>query len=84
MRERFSDLLATSVLSTTQAGFMRLMIRGLAENGSLSMGELFEAPYNDHGTPFDVFDDNIATVTGIRDRLQESDATAEVIEPDHG
>lgn len=84
MRERFSDLLAASVLSTTQAGFMRLMIRGLAENGSLSVGELFEAPYNDHGTPIDVFDGNIATVTDIRDRLADIDQTAEVIQPDHG
>ncbi|MBP2331395.1 DEAD/DEAH box helicase family protein [Corynebacterium freneyi] len=84
MRERFADLLASSVLSTTQAGFMRLMIRGLSENGSLSMAELFEAPYNDHGSPVDVFDGNIATVTDIRDRLRDIDATAEVIEPDHG
>ena len=63
---------------------MRLMIRGLSENGSLSMAELFEAPYNDHGSPVDVFDGNIATVTDIRDRLKDIDATAEVIEPDHG
>ena len=84
MRERFADLLASSVLSTTQAGFMRLMIRGLSENGSLSMAELFEAPYNAHGSPVDVFDGNFATVTDIRDHLKDIDATAEVIEPDHG
>lgn len=79
MREAFSDFLDGSKLNSVQLDFMNRLIRGLVLNGVVTMNDLFDSPYSDHGTPFDVFDDNIATVTDIKDRL---DRIAETVEPE--
>lgn len=78
-REAFADFLDGSKLNSVQLDFMNRLIRGLVLNGVVTMNDLFDSPYSDHGTPFDVFDDNIATVTDIKDRL---DRIAETAEPE--
>ncbi|AKK11710.1 DEAD/DEAH box helicase family protein [Corynebacterium uterequi] len=70
-REAFADLLDGATLNSLQLKFMNQLIEGLVHNGHVTLGELFEAPYNDYGTPLDVFEDNIATVTTLKNRLED-------------
>lgn len=82
-REAFADFLDGTKLNSVQLDFMNRLIRGLVLNGVVTMSELFDSPYADHGTPFDVFDDNIATVTDIKDRLDRIARSAELMEMEH-
>lgn len=76
-REAFADFLDGSKLNSVQLEFMNRLIRGLVLNGVVTMQDLFGSPYADHGTPFDVFDGNMATVTEIKERLDRIAESAE-------
>lgn len=78
-REVFADWISGSRLNATQLAFLNRVVGGLVQNGIVTMGDLWEAPYNDYGDPLDVFDGNTAMVYDLRDRLQRIEQSVEEI-----
>lgn len=69
-RSAFADMMDGARLNSVQLAFMNQIIGGLVHNGIVTVAELFEAPYDDYGSPFDVFDGNVATIHDIKERLE--------------
>lgn len=69
-RSAFADMRDGTRLNSVQLAFMNQIIGGLVHNGIVTVAELFEAPYDDYGSPFDVFDGNVATIHDIKERLE--------------
>ncbi|QTH59878.1 DEAD/DEAH box helicase family protein [Corynebacterium hindlerae] len=78
-REAFADILTGSRLNSVQLAFMSQVIDGLVQNGIVTMKDLFDTPYDDYGTPFEVFEDNTAMVIDLKERLERIEQSAEEI-----
>ena len=69
-RSAFADMMDGTRLNSVQLAFMNQIIGGLVHNGIVTVADLFAAPYDDYGSPFDVFDGNVATIHDIKERLE--------------
>lgn len=72
----FQDFLEGSTLNSQQIAFMRTLVRVLSTNGSLTVTELFEPPFDDNGSLIEVFEDQPAVIVDIRQRLEKINGSA--------
>lgn len=78
-RAAFVDLIDGANLNSVQLEFMNRVITGLVQNGIVTVSDLFNAPYNDYGSPFDVIDRSMAAVIDLKDRLEKLERSADAV-----
>lgn len=78
-RAAFADLIDGANLNSVQLEFMNRVITGLVQNGIVTVSDLFNAPYNDYGSPVEVFDGSMAAVIDLKDRLEKIERSADAV-----
>ncbi|MBC6831737.1 helicase [Corynebacterium sp. LK29] len=78
-RAAFADLIDGANLNSVQLEFMNRVITGLVQNGIVTVSDLFNAPYNDYGSPVEVFDGSMAAVIDLKNRLEKIERSADAV-----